>query len=402
MKNPQGAVIAVLLAITACADAPEDALDDAPEEAPEASFGSVEADGRDYSNVRLTLLGGKPSLVGGVVEADPDPVAVSTIWEWDEERGLEVSSRSLLTPRAYHSTFVLPDERVLVFGGQGDYSRGEGENPLTQEIEVLHPNGAPNESFGWLSEIRRHPLAHLEPEGTVLIFGGSFVVFSSAFERVDLVAKTVTPLYDELSRMYSDHCSVSLVPLGEGTYFLIGGLQQVAPDGYSYDCGGGAEIIDIATGEARFVGDDVWEIVAQGRRAVALPGGDVLVVGSRSATSGGPWLERFDPSSEQFTILAEGDVRVLYPAVIPLDDGRIFIIGSSPSPIATPHEDLQRTWYFDPSDDSLEEGPPLPAIFEMPQAVRFEDSRVFVLGTHLNHFYERFAPLELAVLSDPM
>jgi hypothetical protein len=25
-----------------------------------------------------------------------------------------------------------------------------------------------------------------------------------------------------------------------------------------------------------------------------------------------------------------------------------------------------------------------------------------VLGTHLNHFYERFAPLELAVLSDPM
>lgn len=87
----------------------------------------------------------------------------------------------------------------------------------------------------------------------------------------------------------------------------------------------------------------------------------------------GPWLDRFDHTCEQFSLLAGG--RVLYPAVTPLDDGRIVIIGSSPSPIATPIEDLRRAWYFDPIDDSVRTSKTPTSVFRRGELAVLSDPR---------------------------
>lgn len=358
----------------------------------------MNGDGMFHADVRLTLLGGEPILVGGLEYRDSSELEpVADVREWDREAGGIVTTRQLLQPRSYHSTFAMPDGRALVFGGIGHLFGGEGESHFTQEIEVLHPDGSPNESFGRLQEIRFHPMAHLEPEGTVLIFGGSFVVFAPAFERVDLVARTVTPLHADITRMYTNDCAPSLAPLQDGTYFLIGGMQQVAPGENRYRCGGGAEIVDLETGAARFVGDDIWQIVAAGRRALALPDGDVLVIGSRDATTGGPWIERFDAASEVFSTVAEGDVPILHPAVLPLADGRIFIIGNDHRDPHVSVEELSATWFFDPASETLAAGPPLPGLFNKPQAALLDDGAVFVLGNPLGHD-DGLSLLHLAVL----
>ncbi|MCU0655403.1 MAG: PEGA domain-containing protein [Polyangiaceae bacterium] len=211
---------------------------------------------------------------------------------------------TLVLNRPEAGVIALPDGGLLLVGGDvlgsGVCETFDAETRL---FTATGPLGAP----------RNNPGLHRRKDGKIVVFGGSDPVEGGWVKRVEL--------YDPESRTFTDlgeldRPSSTFAPLLDGTVLLIGGEGEQAT---------GLERWDPMTGERTGAGT-----LLQGRTragALALPGGEVLIVGGGEAS----FAEVYSPGTGQsvavgelhenqerplLTLLASGDALVGGPSLV--------------------------------------------------------------------------------------
>lgn len=119
-----------------------------------------------------------------------------------------------------------------------------------------------------------------------------------------------------------------------------------------------AELVDLSTAT-------IQEIDAPGRVGAAigqLADGSVVVVGGGSGEGEQGALrsgERFDPTTEQWSVLSSLPFGRSYPGFAALPDGRALIVGGTTKDIEWPEEGIRDVLLYDPGLDTWYELPPL-------------------------------------------
>jgi hypothetical protein len=116
------------------------------------------------------LADGRILIVGGLYRATPE-AAVGTLGTaeiYDPGTGRSQSTGSLSTPRWLHAAVALPQKGVLVLGGSLMFGGG----PATKDVEQIDPISGVVSSVEPMAVPRGRPGALLLPDGRVLVFGG--------------------------------------------------------------------------------------------------------------------------------------------------------------------------------------------------------------------------------------
>jgi hypothetical protein len=114
------------------------------------------------------LTNGKVLLAGGAREITFGGLILATAELYDPSTGAFTATGSMTTPRTSHSATLLPDGRVLIGGGFGDFAVGA---PL-KEAEIYDPSTGTFADTGSMIGGHRCHQAILLGNGKVLIAGG--------------------------------------------------------------------------------------------------------------------------------------------------------------------------------------------------------------------------------------
>jgi N-acetylneuraminic acid mutarotase len=115
------------------------------------------------------LADGRILIVGGVSHATPDaPETLGTAEIYDPGTGQSQPIASLSTPRYWHGAVALPQGGVLVLGGSLVFNDG----PATKDVERIDPVSGAAMVVEPMAVPRARPGAVLLPDGRVLVFGG--------------------------------------------------------------------------------------------------------------------------------------------------------------------------------------------------------------------------------------
>ncbi len=383
----------------------------------------------------LVLTAAGAALVGSVLLRS-DPITAPT--------GVFVPTGSMLEARIDATATRLPDGRVLIAGGWSRLRAGQedegtdvdGQALATAELfdpvtEVFSPTGS-------MGQARRDATATLLADGRVLITGG-FGSAPTADGGMNLrevldsaeIFDPSTSTFSPAGAMTSSRGLHSATILQDGTVLLVGGLGSVggelptAPGTGPLDS---VESFDPSTqtfrsitapmhtgrleptssilrdGRVLIVGDagslpvaDIYDPItetftevpatgagATARAAALLPDGRVLVTGEGLRSDGTrtltPSWQLFDATTGSFTDVEPaggfGDV------VVPLQDGRILVMGAPPFGLGLPVEPTSQV--YDPDTSSIDDvGPPTDARESGQTATLLQDGRVLVAGGRL-------------------
>ena len=201
---------------------------------------------------------------------------------------------NLAQQRAYHTATLLPNEKVLVTGGDSD---GAGSTLATAELyDVASRTWT---ASGGLIQGRADHTATLLPNGKVLVAGGrTFFYDLASAEIYDPASGTWTPT-GSLNTPRRSH-TATLLP--NGKVLVAGGTRE--DNGYLVYSINSAELYDPATGTWTPTGNLA---TARGdHTATLLSSGKVLVTGGRPSFSGAGNLpivsaELYDPASGTWT-----------------------------------------------------------------------------------------------------
>ncbi|MEU7867123.1 DUF6603 domain-containing protein [Dactylosporangium sp. NPDC049140] len=278
----------------------------------------------------LTRLADGRVLAAGGLGAAGVPLAAAEVYT--PLTGAWSAVSDLGTARSGHTATPLPDGRVLLAGGTG--ARAQGGAALAG-AEIFDPIAGKFVAAAPMTDARTRHCAVALPGGSILVIGGALATGGrdaalAYCEVYDPAARTWTPT-GSLTAPRAGH---QATPLPDGRVLVTGGDPPTARLAGRYRSGSldGAEVYDPTTGQ--------WtqlEALPGGRsrhRAVALPGGRVLVLGGtggpgrragyRSAATYDP---RPGPGAGAWTgtgALAEG--RADFAALL-LADGRILVVG---------------------------------------------------------------------------
>jgi hypothetical protein len=118
-----------------------------------------------------TLLpDGRILIAGGVNSVSPSASVdtLNTLELYDPGTGQSQTIGPMMTPRYFHEAVALPDGSVLLLGGSLEFNDGpataavERVDPVSGKVSVVEPMAVP----------RARPGAALLPDGRVLVFGG--------------------------------------------------------------------------------------------------------------------------------------------------------------------------------------------------------------------------------------
>ena len=261
-----------------------------------------------------------------------------------------VATGSFTDARAFHTSTLLPNGRVLIAGGVAAESI-EGSPPAIVSAEVYNPATGTFSSAGTLPTPRIDANAAVLPSGDVLLTGGepgsdvfalpatgSFTALSPmASARTPFVAAslangkvlfvgggtTSASLYDPSSRVIAATGNLAAAR-GRATLTLLrSGEVLVAGDG----AGAAAELFDPKTATFSNAGKMVAERV--GHTATLLPSGKVLVTGGRVASSTASTAETYDPTTKTFTATGSMAFARADHAATLLGTGKVFVVGGS-------------------------------------------------------------------------
>jgi hypothetical protein len=284
---------------------------------------------------------------------------------------------------------LLTDGRVLVAGVSGaDYS-GLGN------VDVYDP------AHGWslgphLDGDPQGAVAAPLPNGSALIAGGTPWFGGFDGPGPDPVAKAIT--YDTASAtwksapsMSAARNSASATALADGRVLVTGGydrkvVQLPNPDQQPFCCLR-IDLTALATSEIFDAKTRAWSpagnlgLARYGQHAVALKGGDVLVVGGEHEQLSPPTYltsaEIFDPSTGTWTAAGDiGAVRTDY-TLTPLADGRALLAGGLAADGVTV---LRSTLIYDPVKNAWSPGPDMKDARTQHAAALLKDGRVLVAG----------------------
>jgi hypothetical protein len=217
----------------------------------------------------------------------------------------------------------LPDGRVLVAGGY---------NPTDTRLDtatVFKPtlNGGVGDfssaGIGKMATSRQGPVAAPLPDGRVLVAGGrsNSNINQRSAEIFNPATNSFTPVPGG-NQMVVGREFAAAAPLPDGRVLIAGGLDNTVTATAS------AEVFDPATNRFSAVGS--MATPRNGPGAAPLPDGRVLVAGGQDTSFKQlSSAEIFDPATNSFSSAGVGamsDERQ-FPAVAPLQDGRILLAG---------------------------------------------------------------------------
>ncbi len=117
-----------------------------------------------------TLLPDGRVLVAGSYVNSSDPLASAEVY--DPASGRWATTGSMNQGRGGHTATLLPDGRVLVVGGGAEDTLLEG-GPRSATAELYDPDTGQSATTGSMTEARKGFTATLLPDGRVLVAGGS-------------------------------------------------------------------------------------------------------------------------------------------------------------------------------------------------------------------------------------
>lgn len=222
-------------------------------------------------------------------------------------------------PRATHALVRAADGRLLAIGGCVEDGCEPGPDSAT--VDVISPDARRVEARGALLERRVQPAAMALADGTALVIGG----------WVGGQAASSTEIFDPAAGrsrpgpvMSAPRASATVAALTDGKVLIAGG----------YDGGRvlrSAEVFDPATGRLAPVGD--LRIARSGATGTLLPDGRILLVGGGDGESAGrralASAEIFDPATGRFTMTGSLAQRRYKHGAVALPSGDVLIVGGS-------------------------------------------------------------------------
>jgi Galactose oxidase, central domain len=282
--------------------------------------------------------GGNGYTILATVNAIPFPAIVATSNPIDVEGFC--ATGGLNTPRAYATTTLLADGRVLIAGGQ------DANQTILDTAEIYDPStGAFTPTAGPMTVARRGHQAVLLPSGQVLIVGGvttGGVVLASA------------ELFDPSTGLFTATGSMNVPRVNaQATWSSFAGKVVVTGGSNTGGQTATAEVYDPATGQFGPAGN--MNQTREFHTATELTDGRILIVGG--AGSGPATAELWDPTSGLFTATGPLPQTPDDPSgvrdgqgAIGLPDGRVLLAGGEQSPSTS---QLSSALVFDPSTNGF-------------------------------------------------
>jgi hypothetical protein len=260
---------------------------------------------------RIFLAGGHDLTTG----KKQDPIGVRQTDTYDPTKRQWTQGPDMTEARWYPTTVLMPDRKVLIFGGQAKpyvpSNTVEEYDPATNTIRTL-PSTA-------TKPVGLYPRMHLLPSGRLLKAGPQRA--TNMFDPATNKWSSVGPMVFG-NRIYG--CT-RLLPGGSGVLAVGGQAGSSAPPT------GTAELLDTS------VAKPVWRStgsLAYPRllaNLVTLPDGKQLIIGGGAAfryTSPVKIPEMYDPATESWTPMAAQQASRMYHATaLLLPDGRVLSAG---------------------------------------------------------------------------
>lgn len=290
-----------------------------------AAAGTVQPAGTvpRFEHTATLLADGTVLIVGGEgfwSGNPPRPEVSNTASLYDPPTGKFTTVGTMLSSRQDHTATLLSDGRVLIAGGDA-WMGGISPVALTT-AEIYDPTTRTFTRTGDMQVARAFHTATLLPDGKVLIVGGDTEYTSDS----RLAACCRAELYDPSTGTFSRTGNTtslrifhSATLLQDGRVLLTGGSQENA----------GAEIYDPNSGVFSRTGSMMF--ARSFHTATLLPSGKVLIAGGLRWHGGDiDLIEIYDPATSAFTPAASMQQgRFWHTATLMPDGGVIFVGGSS-------------------------------------------------------------------------
>lgn len=281
------------------------------------------------------LPDGRVLLAGGY-STGTSCVMQSSIEILDPASGTSAEVGHLATPRAEHTSTLLPDGRILITGGIGGPAQSAecpDAPPFLASAEVIDPSTGTSTATGPLLTERGGHSATLLDDGRVFVVGGTNQFGSP---RSAELYDPATGTFSAAAPAGSEHLFGAAPKLADGRVFLAGAND-------------GSEIYDpirqapasesspapLALGPDRAVG---MTDQRTGHAAIRLRDGRVLVAGGAGGANNvlTASAEVFDPATSTFSPVGsmagprQGDATYVGFVGTLLPDGRALVVGGSP------------------------------------------------------------------------
>ncbi len=261
------------------------------------------------------LANGKVLVVGGISVLKPCCSTTATAELYDPATGQWSATGSLSAPRFNHIAVRLANGKVLVAGGNRDFST------FLTTAEIYDPDTGTWNATGNLSIARATYTATLLADGRVLVTGG----FSGGF------AHNSAELYDPATGAWSpagtmnsarsDHTATLLT---NGKVLVVGGTDNL----HMLDT---AELYDPATGSWTATGDLI--AAREAHTATLLPSGKVLIAGGADDVHVLVTAELYDPATGQWSTTGRLTASRVGHTATSLPNGKVLVAGGYEGPI---------------------------------------------------------------------
>ncbi len=244
------------------------------------------------------------------------------------------------TPRAVHTTTVLPSGQLLVAGGLG-----AGESSLST-AELIDVSTARVTAAGSMAEARATHSATTLPDGRVVLAGGYNGTYLASVEVYDQTLQRFE-IMGQLNEGRSGH-TATLLP--DGRILMVAGVGR----GWSFLSS--AELFDPSTGRSETVAP--LSVPRESHTATLLADGRVLVVGGhrgrREALEVYSSAELYDPATRRFDPVGRLSTARHKHDAVRLADGRVLVLGGADR---TDRRHYATTEIYNPNTASFEPGP---------------------------------------------
>ncbi|KAI3946338.1 hypothetical protein MKW98_010462 [Papaver atlanticum] len=266
--------------------------------------------------------------------------------DWVEDQ------KGLVVPRWYASNQILPNGKVIVVGGRGQFNyEFIPKSSLQSDFKVFELPFLKETSDA--VENNLYPFTHLTPDGNLFIFANTkSILFDYISNRVVRDDYPVMP--GGVSRNYPSTGSSVLLPLKLGLINSIIGT----PDAEVFICGGAPPNSYITAIKGTFLSaakscgrlvitaaQPRWQMEEMPIERVMgdmllLPTGDVLIINGAKKGSAGWYLGKepvlnpvlYQPESSKYEIMeASKTPRMYHSTAILITDGRVLVGGSNPN-----------------------------------------------------------------------
>ncbi|SDZ23747.1 N-acetylneuraminic acid mutarotase [Amycolatopsis xylanica] len=277
------------------------------------------------------LADGSVLAAGGTSGSAPFPSQGSdTAERYDPVAGTWAPAGTMTAGRWSHSATLLGDGRVLVAGGQGVRSPGNGTT--LSSAEIYDPVAKTWTATGPMTDRRSGHQAVLLPDGRVLVIGGIATTGGGEYtglafcELFDPATGAWTPTGTLARPRWNNTATV----LTDGTVLVTGGGWPGMVNDWVFNSGADwtTERYDPASGQ--WTADADLSSARTWHQAVLLRSGKVLVFGGANApslTAGFRSAEIYDPLTRSWTAAAGLRTGRWAAVAVLLADGRVLTAG---------------------------------------------------------------------------